>query len=424
MKPQFILFEVQTGVIRAVSRDGKSRVVFGKLGENYSTISVISSSPIEPGKWIVQDGKLVRKPVYLVPPKKQVEGQKVAVVAEGAGSSLGFGNQAVALGESLKERGFSVEYHSPSTTSREYQWDVDWIVSLGELQQVLRLLDQKLTNWVHWLPLTTKSISEEFWIRLQGVPSVVAMSRFGYDQIKQHYPPEKLFYIPHSVDTRFFKPLVKGSREKVRENYPDLEKSYVVLFVGTNTFRKDIPSLLKAFQLAVKIIGSDDIKLVMKTSVDGSSCKILEQVKDLDIEKRILVIQDRVELQRLVTIYGMSDVYATAAMAEGFGIPLLEALACGIPVIAGDHTTSPEIVGDAGTLVSCRKAQFNLYDYKVEWYPVEVDKFADAIVQHYRLWKSGYKLDRTWIRNKVLTQYSREVVVGRWEDLLSNLMGS
>lgn len=185
---------------------------------------------------------------------------------------------------------------------------------------------------------------------------VIAMSRFGERELERHgFDP---MYAPHAIDTTVFSPqpdLGLSSREKLGIS-PD---TFVVGMVAMNQgipSRKSFPQLFEAF--AAFHARHPDSMLYIHGDVVGrnngielnalaSACGI---PNDASRATDYLGLHIGLPQQTVAAIYNMFDVLAIPSMGEGFGIPLIEAQACGVPVITTDWTAMPELCG-SGWLV-------------------------------------------------------------------------
>jgi glycosyltransferase involved in cell wall biosynthesis len=148
-------------------------------------------------------------------------------------------------------------------------------------------------------------------------------------------PAERLMVVPEGVASGF-KP-APGAAARVSERY-GLERPYL-LYVGALDARKDPRGLLHAWQTA-KAAGAD-VDLVLA----GPSGR--QAPAELPGARRL----GHVDHAALVDLYTAAGCFVFPSRYEGFGLPLLEAMACGCPVVAYRNSSITEVVGDAGVLV-------------------------------------------------------------------------
>ncbi|MEM2695914.1 MAG: glycosyltransferase family 1 protein [Thermoproteota archaeon] len=153
---------------------------------------------------------------------------------------------------------------------------------------------------------------------------------FGIDE-------NKISVIYPGVDLDLFRPI--GKAELNREEYT--LGSYI-LFVGAMRRYKNIHRLIRAFG-KLKI---PELKLLIVGARVGSYYQeLLEEVKKEGVEKNIYFL-DYVEEDMLVRLYNGAIAFVFPSLYEGFGLPLLEAMACGCPVVASNRASIPEVCGD------------------------------------------------------------------------------
>ncbi len=153
---------------------------------------------------------------------------------------------------------------------------------------------------------------------------------------------EKIPVIPLGVDRNVFRPLDKAICRRELGIPPERK---VVLHVALEHWRKNIPGLLRA-TAALKETYPDILLIRVGKAINNS----LELIKSLDLTDNIRYVNANSE-EDLVRLYNAADVFAFPSFYEGFGLPVLEAMACGTPVVASNRTSIPEIVGEAGVLV-------------------------------------------------------------------------
>ncbi|MCJ7792859.1 MAG: glycosyltransferase family 4 protein [Candidatus Marinimicrobia bacterium] len=175
---------------------------------------------------------------------------------------------------------------------------------------------------------------------------------------------KKIFTISQSSQNAIIKEY-RVEPEKVVVTYPGLTmtkkskkidlKEYGVegdflLYVGTLQPRKNLEKLIEAFaQLEDK-----DLKLVIVGKKGWLYEEIFTKVKQMDLEKRV-VFTGFVPNEDLAAFYEKAQCFVLVSFYEGFGLPVLEAMSYGCPVVASKVSSLPEVVGEAGILVDPNK---------------------------------------------------------------------
>lgn len=194
----------------------------------------------------------------------------------------------------------------------------------------------------------------EFFAVSGAIP--IAMSRFGQRQLERFDP----LYVPHAVDTEVFRPL---DRAEVRKATGVPEDVFLVGMVAANKgrpSRKSFQEALEAFRLLRE--RHDNARLYLHTTLDPNFSQgenIMELVESLQITDSILVADQYRQAfnplppQKMAQVYSTFDVLLNPAQGEGFGIPIIEAQACGVPAIVTDFSAMSEVCG-AGWKVGTR----------------------------------------------------------------------
>ena len=84
--------------------------------------------------------------------------------------------------------------------------------------------------------------------------------------------------------------------------------------------------------------------------------ELMKHIEALGIANRVRFL-DNIYDQELVLLYNAASLFAFPSLYEGFGLPLLEAMACGTPIIAANNSSIPEVVGDAALLIETKDAR-------------------------------------------------------------------
>lgn len=191
--------------------------------------------------------------------------------------------------------------------------------------------------WQKWLPACVKN-SELIIADSQNTKNDI-VTLLGV-------PEEKIRVILLAVDDKF-RLLRPELLSAVKDKYglPDR----FMLNVGTIEPRKNIPGLVDAFSDYVKTC-SGDMNLVLVGKKDWGYKQVKTKVEELGLSGRI-VFTDYVEDEDLPALYNLAELFVYPSFYEGFGLPVLEALSSGCPVLASNVSSVPEIVGDAGILL-------------------------------------------------------------------------
>jgi glycosyltransferase involved in cell wall biosynthesis len=160
-------------------------------------------------------------------------------------------------------------------------------------------------------------------------------------------PLEKVTVVHLAADPAF-RPLAEADVRRVAARY-GLEPGYL-LFVGTLEPRKNLPGLLQAYRLLLDAEVTTS-PLVLIGGKGWLYDEVFERVEVLHLQGRVRFLHDVPDAD-LPAMYNAASVLATPSFYEGFGLPALEAMACGTPVAVADRASLPEVVGEAGLLVN------------------------------------------------------------------------
>ena len=161
--------------------------------------------------------------------------------------------------------------------------------------------------------------------------------------------PAKVEVVYLAAANLFKKLLEKEKDISVLKKYK-INKKYI-LSVGTIEPRKNFITLIKAFNLIKHNISNFDYKLVIAGQTGWKSEATYEE-KEKSPYREDILFTGRVPDQDLVQIYNQAELFVYPSLFEGFGLPPLEAMSCGLPVIASDTSSLKEVIGDAGILVT------------------------------------------------------------------------
>jgi glycosyltransferase involved in cell wall biosynthesis len=204
-----------------------------------------------------------------------------------------------------------------------------------------------------WMPVDSDVLgaADERMLRASGV-TPIAMSRHGEKALRAAgFSPR---YIPHGVDTQIFSP--PADREALRgkwgvgdrfvigtngANKDGIRKAYAEQFLAFSRFRKAHPEALLLVHAFARQPGSVDLTILARR------CGIADAVLFSDEYK---YVAGMLSPRDMADWYGVLDVYSGCSYAEGFGIPLIEAPACGTPVITTNASAMAELKGPGWTV--------------------------------------------------------------------------
>jgi glycosyltransferase involved in cell wall biosynthesis len=201
------------------------------------------------------------------------------------------------------------------------------------------------------------------WTATRQASRILTVSEASRRDILRFFaiPADKVQVIYNAIDERFLTPPDEATTERVRQRY-QLDHPFV-LYVGNIRPHKNIERTIDAFGRA-RADGPDGLKLVIigdEVSKYPSLRQMVHRHK-LDKHVRFLGFQPQ---ETLASFYRLAGAFVFPSLYEGFGLPPLEAMACGTPVITSNVSSLPEVAGDAALLVD----------------PYDVEALAKAMVR-------------------------------------------
>lgn len=195
---------------------------------------------------------------------------------------------------------------------------------------------------------------------IKNAAHIIAVSRKTKEDIVKNYKvlPSKISVTYEGYDKERFKPQSKPIIYRVKKKYA--VKGDYIIFVGTLQPRKNLERLIEAFSQLIRTsltpgVSSDasmhtpgvfllDLKLVIVGKKGWLYESIFPKVKDLGLDQNV-IFTDYVPDDDLPALISGARVYVLPSLWEGFGIPVIEAQACGVPVVVSNTSSLPEIVG-------------------------------------------------------------------------------
>lgn len=279
-------------------------------------------------------------------------------------------------------------------------WRPDSAILLGDFVSVRRLVMADEDTMAafgaiptyHYVPIEGVDLPPA-WRLLWTILRPIAMSEFGADQIEAvtgSRPP----VIYHGVDTDQFRPVTPEhplylgdakirTKAEAKRFFGGDPKTRWILRTDRFMPRKRYGSFLRA--LAPVLADRPDTWLMMhcRSSDEGGHLYDLISKYPRPIAERMLIsgFHDRfggAPRDILTALYNAADVYASCS-AEGFGLTIAEAMACGTPAVGMDYSAVPEVIGPGGLLAPINRLDDNEYDHA--WATVDEPAFGRAVAE-------------------------------------------
>jgi glycosyltransferase involved in cell wall biosynthesis len=178
---------------------------------------------------------------------------------------------------------------------------------------------------------------------------------------RMHAPAERIVVTPLAADPRLARVTDPTVLDRARRRYRLPER--FVLFLGAMEPRKNLLRLIEAWA-ALKPAVRRETALVVAGAQGWLNDSVRARVETLELADRVH-LAGYVEDEDLAALYSLATVFAYPSLWEGFGLPVLEAMACGTPVLTSDISSLPEVAGAAAVLVP----------------PTDVEAIADGLLR-------------------------------------------
>ncbi len=176
-------------------------------------------------------------------------------------------------------------------------------------------------------------------------PQIITLSQTAAQDITALYKvnPKRLKIIPAGVEEKF-QPINNLEERRQIKAELNLPEEYI-LYVGINKPHKNLGRLIEAYNLYRSNNPTAKVELVLAGKEDPRySGALRAKVRELGLEK-LVHFEGEVSEEDLIKLYGCARLFVMPSLYEGFGLPLVEAQACGIPVICANNTSLPEAGG-------------------------------------------------------------------------------
>jgi glycosyltransferase involved in cell wall biosynthesis len=302
-------------------------------------------------------------------------------------ASSGYGNQTALIPTRLRSKGHEIAlvcwyglhggiiywnglrcypggahpYGCDVLTPHSLDWNADISITLIDAWVYENAPIAPSVRWCPYFPVDSEPIEPRVASTVRNAFARIVFSKSAcheLDALGMDY-----YYAPHCVDTNIYKPYPKQESRLMLRLPTDC---FLAGMVAANTgwlSRKSFPQALEAFAMLARKY--DDVRLYIHSAAggdpNGNSIDLPGLINALGLQRHAFLIDAYsyligMPMEHMARIYSAMDVLLSPSMGEGFGIPILEAQACGVPVITGGWTSMPEITF-AGWVIPKRKAE-------------------------------------------------------------------
>lgn len=269
----------------------------------------------------------------------------------------------------------------------------------------------KSVDWYAWQVIDSEPLSPEITKRAMVADRLLAMAHFGEAQLKNAGFGHKTDYVPlaYSPDDYFMEDKTECRNWLFKTWNTDWRGKFVVMMNCANMSMPSRKNFACAFMAFKKMLYScPNALLYVHTETTGIPCNgenLMEMAKACGLTSDNVVFPPQYEYNTglldphfLRKCYNACDVLLYTSRGEGFGVPIIEAQACGVPVIVPDNTAMPELVKHGVVLDKRYQVPFMYVPYNTQ-YVINPSAVSDALVE-------AYKHPMPHEQVKVIEQYS------------------
>jgi FkbM family methyltransferase len=239
-----------------------------------------------------------------------------------------------------------------------------------------------------WAPVHSQPMSagDKRYFALSGAQPI-AMSRYGEREMRA--AGLNPIYVPHGVDTHKFRPLPPGERARLRKRLGIPEAAFLVASVGANKgsepARKAWPEQLAAFADFHRE-HREAVLFIHSLAMTGWGVDMRPIIADLGIGDAVMFSPEYEQIAGLLpdeyvaAVQGCADVCLNPSYGEGFGLPILQAQSCGVPVIVADNSAQTELC-HSGWAVDCQRYWYS--GDQAWWHVPMIDGITEALEKAY-----------------------------------------
>jgi glycosyltransferase involved in cell wall biosynthesis len=279
----------------------------------------------------------------------------------------------------------------------------------------------KNTVWAPWMPIDSQPVAPAVADHMWGAKRVITYAKFGLEEARKVGVDAD--YIPHGVDTSVFHP---GDQAAARKRIGLPESGHITAIVAANKgTRKALAENIAAWGVFHREHPDSVLYLHTLMGAQHHGIDIPPLVRHLGLDKCVFYVDQyryvtgALESDYMASVYQASDVLLAASTSEGFGVPILEAQACGVPAITTNFTSMPELTWFGATVEPAQ----------LFWCPQNTWQAVPSMLGITKALRVLYDMapaereQRRWHAiNTVAREYAWDILIERyWEPFLEDL---
>lgn len=347
---------------------------------------------------------------------------------------------------SRKERPYGHPDNWPNSSDTDYKnsaiyqvindlFKPDIVIGMGDywmLDYVYRMPIRDSFKFIHEIPIDGEPVPKFFIKDLRTADVLVSMSQYGKRVIQDRDKYCNIVVIPRGINVHEFTK-INAPKDIIREKYmPAAKGNFVVGVFDRFQDRKQIGRAIEAFAKFISDGKHKDCDLYLhmdlKDPFSTSQNKTLEGedglierygIKDRIIVNRDVTVEKGVATKDLNAIYNCCDVRLSATQGEGFGLTIWEAMACGLPVIATNYTTPPELLGTNGERGLLANVQAYISGmYNIERALIDTTHAAKLLDKLYRSPSLRREIGEN--ARRYVQKFKWDSIIKQWEQVIDN----
>jgi glycosyltransferase involved in cell wall biosynthesis len=262
-------------------------------------------------------------------------------------------------------------------------------------EQILLRMQNRPFKYIGIMPIEADPLCFSWAVVLMSMNKALIISKFGTEEAKKMGIEAE--HIQIGIDTESWRVPTAEEKQKIRKAFGIEDDTFVVLTVADNQERKNLWAAMDIYsRFKNNVPKSKYIMVTRENNMVG--WKLRDMAKDFSISENLMIMERGMGFKELWAIYAMSDIFLLPSKAEGLGLPLMEAMAVGLPCIGTDCTGIKEnLSDDRGILIP--------YEYR------HSDPFGNA----HRYWinrDDGFRALMDCHDNGFMTDKARKYVEG------------